>query len=116
MGLVTRQIGPNRLDIVLRGDYGIEDIEHLALDLLREAAGLQYGFGVTVDATELHLEDPSVAPILAKVFGSLQWFGISHIEHQGTVQGLDFQMRTLYGDAGLLGSVPLQIDTLDSIP
>lgn len=107
---VKRQLDPNRLDIVLSGSPTLPDLESLCLSVLREAAGLRYGFELSVDTRNLCIDDPSMAPILSKVFGSLQWFGISQIVHRGRAQHLDSDVQTLYGATGLLGSIPLQID------
>ncbi len=107
---VRRQLEPNRLDIILRGSPTLGELETLCLNMLREAAGLRHGFSVSVDARDLHFDDPAMAPILTKVFRSLQWFGISNIEHKGSVRHLNMDVQTFYGATGLLGSVPLRID------
>lgn len=110
VNVVKRQVNPNRLDIVLSGSPSMPELETLCLNMLREAAGLQYGFAVSVDARELLLDDPAITPIFTKLFRSLQWFGISRIEHRGNAKHLDTEVQTLYASAGLLGTIPLQLD------
>ena len=109
MTKVTGVLSQNRLDIVLGGIRDLSEVERLTFVALREAAVLKHGFDVSVDARELHFDDQSMIPILAKTFRSLQWFGIGIVFHLSSEKSSADLVPALYGQTGLFGSMRIEI-------